>query len=99
MKDIISLPQGVHGIRMIGSAALSMCLVASGKADCYFEWGTYCWDIAAGAIIVREAGGYVSNLGSEKLDVMGRKYVCANSPDLIRKINDIVSLHYGAQDI
>ncbi|KAF1742689.1 hypothetical protein MXB_4437 [Myxobolus squamalis] len=92
---------------MIGSAAMSMCLVASGKADCYFEWGTYCWDIAAGTVIVREAGGFVSNLGSisrfykfgDKLDVMGRKYICANSSDLIRKINDIVSLHYGAHNL
>ena len=42
---------------MIGSAALSMCMVACGSVDGYFEYGIHCWDIAAGDIIVREAGG------------------------------------------
>ena len=41
----------------MGSAALSMCLVASGQADAYYEYGIHCWDIAAGDVIVREAGG------------------------------------------
>lgn len=36
-----------------------MCLVASGQADAYYEYGIHCWDIAAGDIIVREAGGVV----------------------------------------
>ena len=44
-------------IRLLGSAALSMCLVASGQADAYYEYGIHCWDIAAGDVIVREAGG------------------------------------------
>lgn len=34
-----------------------MCLVASGQADAYYEYGIHCWDIAAGDVIVREAGG------------------------------------------
>lgn len=42
---------------MTGSAALNMCQVASGQADAYYEYGIHCWDIAAGDIIVREAGG------------------------------------------
>ncbi len=46
-----------YSIRMVGSAALSMCMVASGSADGYFEYGIHCWDIAAGDVIVREAGG------------------------------------------
>ena len=42
---------------MTGSAAVNMCLVASGQADVYYEHGIHCWDIAAGDVIVREAGG------------------------------------------
>ena len=42
---------------MIGSAALSMCMVAQGIMDVYYEFGVHCWDIAAGDIILREAGG------------------------------------------
>ena len=42
---------------MIGSAAMASCYVASGKAECYKENGTYFWDIVAGAAIVESAGG------------------------------------------
>ena len=43
--------------RIMGSAALDICHVACGKADGYFEAGIYLWDIAAGDLIVRQAGG------------------------------------------
>jgi myo-inositol-1(or 4)-monophosphatase len=44
-------------VRMIGSAAMASAYVASGKADLYKEFGTYLWDIAAGAAIINAAGG------------------------------------------
>ena len=44
-------------VRMIGSAAMASVYVASGKADVYKEFGTYLWDVAAGAAIVNAAGG------------------------------------------
>ena len=43
--------------RSLGSAALSMCHVACGHVDLYYEYGVHCWDIAAANIIVEEAGG------------------------------------------
>ena len=54
------------GVRRAGAAALDMCYVAAGRLDAYFETGLHSWDLAAGALIVREAGGIVSGLdGSE----------------------------------
>lgn len=44
-------------MRSFGSAALNMCMVALGGADIYFEFGIHAWDIAAGDLIIREAGG------------------------------------------
>ena len=44
-------------VRMIGSAAIASCYVASSKADVYKEFGTYIWDVAAGAAIVNASGG------------------------------------------
>ena len=44
-------------VRVIGSAAMASCYVASGKADLYQENGIYLWDILAGAAIVESAGG------------------------------------------
>ncbi len=47
----------VSGIRRCGSAALDICMVAAGMLDAYWEFNLNDWDIAAGDIIVREAGG------------------------------------------
>lgn len=49
------------GIRVTGSAALDMAYVASGKADAFLEFNLHPWDIAAGYLLVKEAGGYSSN--------------------------------------
>lgn len=46
-------------IRQLGSCAMNMAMVAGGSVDAYFEFGIHAWDIAAGALIVREAGGTV----------------------------------------
>lgn len=46
-----------YRLRSLGSAALNMCMVAFGGADVSFEFGIHAWDIAAGDLIVREAGG------------------------------------------
>lgn len=48
---------GVADIRRFGGAAMDCCFVASGRVDAYFETGVQDWDIAAGGLIVREAGG------------------------------------------
>jgi myo-inositol-1(or 4)-monophosphatase len=51
------------GIRRFGAAALDLAYVAAGRYDGYFENGLSPWDIAAGILLVREAGGYVSEIG------------------------------------
>ena len=62
--------------RIMGSAALDLCLVASGCADGYFETGIYLWDIAAGSLIVRQAGGKAEVL--EKRDGYRIKFLATN---------------------
>jgi myo-inositol-1(or 4)-monophosphatase len=47
----------VRDIRRIGSCALDLCAVASGRLDGFYEWGPSAWDVAAGRLIVTEAGG------------------------------------------
>ena len=49
-----------HGVRRGGSAALDLCFVAAGRIDVFYEYGLSAWDVAAGAAIVRAAGGQVS---------------------------------------
>ena len=52
----------IRDIRRSGSAAYDLSCVANGKVDAYFEQGLNLWDIAAGLIIIKEAGGKVSDL-------------------------------------
>jgi myo-inositol-1(or 4)-monophosphatase len=53
------IPQ-TAGIRRLGAAALDLAFVASGRFDAYFETDFYPWDVAAGILMVKEAGGYVN---------------------------------------
>ncbi|KAK6512503.1 hypothetical protein TWF481_001387 [Arthrobotrys musiformis] len=67
----------VHSIRSLGSAALNICSVAAGWADVYWEGGCWAWDVCAGWVVLKEAGGEVvdANPGRWKAAVDGRRYL------------------------
>ncbi len=67
-----------QGIRRFGSAALDLAMVAEGKFDSYWEFGLKPWDIAAGALIVKEAGGKVTNLKGKPLDLFDKNILASN---------------------
>ena len=50
------------GVRRMGAAALDLCYVAAGRFDGFFEFGLNAWDMAAGIVIIREAGGFISEI-------------------------------------
>ena len=83
--DIVrrALPH-IRDIRRAGAAALDLCSVACGRLDGYFERGLNHWDFAAGALIVREAGGEVLPLEG------GRPGLAAAGPRLVRALADLV---------
>ena len=68
-----------QGMRRLGSAALDVCYVAAGRFDAYYERGVRPWDIAAGALILEEAGGTVTDFRGEKLDLDGLEIVASNT--------------------
>ena len=59
----------VHGARSFGSAALNLCAVASGSIDLYWEGGCWAWDVCAGWVILREAGGVIVDGNPGEWDV------------------------------
>ena len=69
----------IAGIRRYGSAALDLAYVAAGRYDGYWENGLHPWDIAAGIVLVREAGGFVSDLEGGKRMFEGGGILAANS--------------------
>jgi myo-inositol-1(or 4)-monophosphatase len=67
-----------RGMRRLGSAALDLCYVASGRLDGYYERGIWAWDLAAGSVILEEAGGKLTNYRGDVLDLDGREIVASN---------------------
>ena len=68
----------VAGIRRFGSAALDLAWVAAGRYDGYWESGLNLWDVAAGWLLVKEAGGYVTDFRGADRAIERREYLAAN---------------------
>src|SRR5690348_4532649 len=62
LKTLGAVMAATSGVRRAGSAALDLAYVAAGRFDGFWEFGLQIWDIAAGILLVREAGGYVTDL-------------------------------------
>lgn len=84
MQRLLSIP--IHGIRAVGTAAVNMCLVATGGADAYYEMGIHCWDMAGAGIIITEAGGVLLDVSGGPFDLMSRRIIAANSQVLAERI-------------
>ncbi|KAI9832733.1 MAG: hypothetical protein M1826_001292 [Phylliscum demangeonii] len=71
----------VHSMRSLGSAALNFCAVAAGTIDLYWEAGCWAWDVAAGWLILEEAGGIVAdaNPGGWSPTIDGRTYMAVRA--------------------
>jgi myo-inositol-1(or 4)-monophosphatase len=76
------LPQ-VRDIRRLGSAAIDLCLVASGELDLYYERGLNPWDMAAGALVAHEAGARVTGLRGRAAD---REMTVAGPPEAVARL-------------
>ncbi len=86
------LTHKTRGVRRGGAAAVDLAFVASGKVDGYWERGLEVWDLAAGAIIVKEAGGIISDYPSGEFNLnSGRILACSPSieNELRKELNNV----------
>ncbi|HEX7946590.1 MAG TPA: inositol monophosphatase family protein [Phenylobacterium sp.] len=81
LKELHQVSQRVAGVRRFGSAALDLAWVAAGRYDGYWERDLSAWDMAAGTLLVTEAGGKVTNADGGD-DVLGTGSVCAGNLDI-----------------
>lgn len=79
-----------HGIRSAGAAALELANVAAGRSDGFFEKGLKPWDIAAGALLVTEAGGIVGEFSGES-DYLHKGDIIAASPKVFGQMVTLLS--------
>ncbi|MFE1602607.1 inositol monophosphatase family protein [Methylobacterium sp. ID0610] len=78
LKELGTVMAVTGGVRRQGSAALDLAYVACGRADLYWERDLQTWDIAAGLILVREAGGFVSSADGGPDALAARSVACGN---------------------
>ena len=85
LKILENIMKNSSGIRRYGAAALDLAYVAAGRYDAFWEMNLKTWDIAAGSLLVKEAGGYVGNINkNENYLYTGNIYACNN--DLIDEL-------------
>jgi myo-inositol-1(or 4)-monophosphatase len=73
------LAMASHGVRRTGSAALDLAFVAAGRLDFFWEFGLKSWDMAAGALLVQEAGGRVGDMKGAALKVAESDHILADN--------------------
>lgn len=66
-------------IRRLGAASIDLCYVACGKFEAYYECNLKPWDVAAGILIVQEAGGKISNENGDKYNLDDHIIACSNT--------------------
>lgn len=88
-----NLIRQTRGIRRLGSAAVDLCYVACGRFDAYFEYSLNSWDVAAGALIIQEAGGHVFDFSGENNFLFGREIVAVND-GLKEEFMELIQTHF-----
>ena len=92
MNILRDLMQKTSGLRRPGSAALDLAWMAAGRYDGFFETGLHPWDIAAGCLLITEAGGMVSDLsGNDTFLKTG--HLCAGNPDIHPQLLKVIAPH------
>lgn len=75
-KDLM---QSSRGVRRLGSAAVDLAYVAAGRFELFYEYGLNPWDVAAGALIVKQAGGRITRFNGDGNFIFGKEIVASNA--------------------
>lgn len=83
-----------RGVRRLGAAAVDLAYVACGRFDGFFEYSLHIWDIAAGVLIIQEAGGVVSDFHGGQDHLTGSEII-ATSPQIYQPLKKIISKQFA----
>ena len=86
----------VAGVRRPGAASLDLAYVAAGRYDGFWEAGLKSWDIAAGVLLIQEAGGLVTDFAGGE-NVLGRGNIVGGNPKIFAQLLSIVQAHKAPQ--
>ncbi len=94
MQIFEDVMQHCAGLRRPGAAALDLCYVAAGYYDGFFETGLNPWDVAAGSLLITEAGGLVGNFTGEA-DYLYQREVVAGNPKIYAQMVALLAPYTG----
>ena len=89
-SEYINISKNVSNVRKFGSAALDMAYVACGRFDGYWQRELNYWDVAAGIIIVKEAGGFVDFFEKDK-NLPLKKNILATNSNIHEELRDLIN--------
>jgi myo-inositol-1(or 4)-monophosphatase len=78
LKSLDYFMKNSHGMRRLGSAATDLAYVACGRFESFYEYGLSPWDVAAGALIVKQAGGKVCDFNAKEDFIFGKEIIASN---------------------
>jgi myo-inositol-1(or 4)-monophosphatase len=94
MKLFTHFLQNTRGLRRLGSAATDLAYVACGRFDGFYEYSLNPWDVAAGAIIVQQAGGHVTDFNGGKNYLFGKEIIAGNAT-IFKEFSDTIKSHFN----
>lgn len=89
LGSLKELMRTTRGVRRLGSAAVDLAYVAAGRFDAFYEYSLSPWDVAAGILIVQEAGGNISGFHEDKNPLFDREII-ASCPGLMTEIKNVI---------
>ena len=92
IKEFTHFVLRAQAVRRLGSAALDVCYIANGRLDGYWEYKLRPWDVAAGILILEEAGGRVSQLDGTPLELTQYINLVAANPELHKKMLEVLDM-------
>jgi myo-inositol-1(or 4)-monophosphatase len=90
-REIAAFMPLTSGIRRMGAASLDLAYVAAGRFDAYWETGIKSWDIAAGLLLVTEAGGMVTNFDNNANDLLDNGQILASNGKIHAKMLSVLN--------
>jgi myo-inositol-1(or 4)-monophosphatase len=91
VQEFLTVMEIAQAVRRMGSSALNLCYVAAGRLDAYWARDTKTWDVAAGFLLVTEAGGTLTNYLGEPVDLSRPQFIAAATRELHTELRTILA--------
>jgi myo-inositol-1(or 4)-monophosphatase len=92
LKTLEFFMENSHGVRRLGSAATDLAYVACGRFEAFYEYSLSPWDVAAGSLIVKQAGGRISDFKGENNYIFGKEIIATNKNVFDKFLSNINSI-------